>query len=75
MAKRLAQLLLVPFILLAWPQVNAGKYPYPELINQIADDTRDILSKHGMPIVPDRESLWFKHSAIPGSYILFLPRR
>ena len=71
MAKILAQFLLAIFMLLAWSQVNAGKYPDPELISNISKDTIDILIKHGMPVRHDRQNPWYKNSAIPNLYIIF----
>jgi len=72
MAKPVMQFFLAIFLLLAWSQVNAGKYPDPDLIFKISKDTIDILIKHGMPVRHDRENPWYKNSAIPNLYIIFL---
>lgn len=48
----------------------AGKGAYPDPINQIVDDVKNILIKHGMPVRHDRENAWFKHAASTDNYKL-----
>ncbi|NWG88139.1 MAG: hypothetical protein HXY26_11635 [Hydrogenophilaceae bacterium] len=64
------RIFLVLFLLLPYLQANAGKHAYPELIDHVAHETREILKKHGMPVKQNVENPWFRHSASPGNYTL-----
>lgn len=55
------------------PPAQAG-YPYPELIDRIAPEVREILIKHGMAVRHDRENGWFYWSARPGKYTIIFFR-
>lgn len=50
---------------------QAGKYPYPELIDRISYEITEILIKNGLPAKHDRECPWFYWSAIPGDYTIY----
>lgn len=49
---------------------HAGKGAYPELRDQIVDDVKNILIKHGMPVRHDRENPWFWHASSAGNHKL-----
>lgn len=51
--------------------VQAGKYPYPELLPHIAHEVREILIKHGLPVKHDRENGWSYFEGIPGRYTIY----
>jgi hypothetical protein len=67
-----ACVLFIMLLLLA-VQVQAG-YPYPELINRINPEVREILITHGMAVRHDRENPWVYGMGRPGKYTIIFFR-
>lgn len=51
-----------------------GTHPYPELIDHIAPQTREILRDHGLPAYEKKEQPWFRWTGRPGYYTLYFYR-
>lgn len=51
-----------------------GTHPYPELIDHISPQTRQILRAHGLPAYENRDQPWFAWAGRPGYYTLYFYR-